>query len=172
VNNKPEYDVFEFDNLGSTVDCLLTTTSVATSESVSPPALESKPLLDSLKYAFLGPDESLPVIITSDLDQDQEYKLIALLRRNNEALGWTLGDIKGISHSIVQHRIHLEDCDKPYHDCQRCLKPTLHEVVRKEVRKWLDMGFATPFLMVRGLAPFNLFLTRPVLLWLGTIRTS
>ena len=96
-------------NLCSSADCLLTVVS----ESVSSSALELKPFPDSLKYAFPGPDESLPVIITSDSDRDQEDKLITLLRANNEALGWTLADIKGISPSIVQHRIHLEDNAKP-----------------------------------------------------------
>jgi len=71
-----------------------------------------KPLPDSLTYTFLGPDESLPVIIASDLDQDQEDQLIALIRENKEAIGWTLGYIK--CPSIVQHRIHLEDNAKPY----------------------------------------------------------
>ena len=87
VNDEPKYDAFEFDDLCSTVDCLLP----AASETVSPPTLELKPLPDSLKYAFIGPNESLPVIIASDLDGDQETKLIALLRENKEALGWTLG---------------------------------------------------------------------------------
>ena len=116
VNNEPKYDAFEFDDLYSIADCLLTAASESASETVSPPALELKPLPDSLKYAFLGPNESFPIIIASDLDGDQETKLIALLRENKEALGWTLGDIKGISPSIVQHRIHLEDNAKPYHD--------------------------------------------------------
>jgi len=73
-----------------------------------------KPLSDFLKYAFLGPDESLAVIIASALDQDQEDKLITLLRKNKDAIRWTLGDIKGISPSIVQHRIHSEDNAKSY----------------------------------------------------------
>ena len=124
MNDEPEYDAFEFDDLYSTADCLLTAASESTPETVFPPALELKPFPDSLKYAFLGPNKSLPVIIASDLDGDQETKLIALLRENKEALGWTLGDIKGISPSIVQHRIHLEDNTKPYRDRQRHLIPT------------------------------------------------
>ena len=40
----------------------------------------------------------------------------------------------------MQHRIHLEENAKPYQDLQRSLNPTLHEVVRKEVLKWLDHG--------------------------------
>ena len=61
-----------------------------------------------------------------------------MLRKNKEALGWTLGDIHGISPTIVQHRIHLEDNPKPYRDRQRILNPTLQEVVKKEILKWLD----------------------------------
>jgi len=137
--------VFEFDDLCSTADCLLTDVSISAAESVSPIALELKPLPDSLKYAFLGPDESLPIIIASDLDRDQENKLICLLRENKEALGWTLRDIKGIGPPIVQHRIHLEDNAKLYRDHQKRLNPTLQEVVKKEVLKWLDHGILSYF---------------------------
>ena len=57
------------------------------SESLSPPtSLKLKPLPDPLKYLLLGPDESLHVIIATDLDLDQEDKLIALLRENKEAI--------------------------------------------------------------------------------------
>ena len=51
------------------------------------------------------------MIIVSDLNEDQDSKLLKVLKENKEAIGWTLGDIKGISPSIVQHRIHLEDSD-------------------------------------------------------------
>ena len=60
------------------------------------------------------------------------------------ALGWTLENIKGISPTIVQHRIHLEGGTKSYRDCQRRLNPTIQEVVRKEVLKWLDHGLIHP----------------------------
>jgi len=106
IDDEVEYDVFEFDDLCSTANCLFTAMSEFVAESIFPIALELKTLPDSLKYAFLGLDESVPVIIASDLDQAQEDKLISLLRENKEAPGWTLGDIKSISPSIVQHRIH------------------------------------------------------------------
>ena len=54
------------------------------------------------------------------------------------ALGWILGDIRGIYPTIVQHRIHLEDNAKAYCDRQRTLNPTLQEMVNKEILKWLD----------------------------------
>jgi len=78
------------------------------------PTLELKPLPDSLKYVFLGPPNTFPVIISSDLTEEQGEKLLTVLRENKEAIGWTLGDIKGISPSIVQHKIYLEYNAKPY----------------------------------------------------------
>jgi len=81
--------------------------------------------------------------------------MLNLLRENKEALGWTLGDIKGISPVIVQHRIHLEDGARPYLDHQRRLNPILQEVVRKEVLKWLVNGFIYPIFDRESVSPIQ-----------------
>ena len=47
----------------------------------SPPALELKPLPTTLKYAFLGPNDTLLVIIASDLTPDQEVQLVGILKK-------------------------------------------------------------------------------------------
>jgi len=64
------------------------------------------------------------VILANDFNSDQETQVLDLLEENKEALGWTLGDIHGISSTIVQHHIHLWDNAKPYWDRQRRLNPT------------------------------------------------
>ena len=43
-----------------------------------PPKLELKPLPSHLKYAFLGVEETFPVIISSSLELDQENKLLEI----------------------------------------------------------------------------------------------
>jgi len=53
------------------------------------------------------------MIISNDLDPVQETQVVNLPRENKEALGWTLGDTRGISLIIVQHRIHLGVNAKP-----------------------------------------------------------
>ena len=78
-----------------------------------PLKLELKPLPSHLKYAFLGIEETFPVIISSSLELDQENKLLEILRTHRNALGWTIADIKGISPLICTHRIHLEEDVKP-----------------------------------------------------------
>ena len=42
------------------------------------------------------------------------------------------------------HRILLEEDSKPIVDAQRCLNPSMKEVIRKEVLKWLDAGVIYP----------------------------
>ena len=78
------------------------------------------------------------MILANHLTLDQEKQVLDLLKENQEALGWTLGDIRGIRPTIMQHRVHLEDNAKLHRDKQRRLNPTLQEVVRKKVLKWLD----------------------------------
>jgi len=63
IDDEPEYDVFEFDELCSVADCLFTNVSESAHKSISPPTLELKPLPDSLKYAFLGPEESYLLLL-------------------------------------------------------------------------------------------------------------
>jgi hypothetical protein len=94
-----------------------------------PPKNELKPLPDNLKYKFLGPAETLPVIIASDIHASQEEKLLDVFREHKEAIGWTIEDIKGISPSVVMHKIHLEEDTKPSREPQRRLNPTMQEVV-------------------------------------------
>ena len=109
-----------------------------------PPKLELKPLPSHLKYAFLGVEETFPVIISSSLESEQENKLLEILRTHKTPIGWTIADIKGISLLICTHRIHLEEDVKPSRQPQRRLNPIMKEVVKKEVLKLLDVGVIYP----------------------------
>ena len=58
----------------------------------------------------------LPVIIASDLDDLKERQLISVLQEHKEVIGWSIADIKGISPSVIMHRIHLEENAKTSHE--------------------------------------------------------
>jgi hypothetical protein len=116
---------------------------------------ELKPLLDSLKYKFLSPADSLPVIIASDLIDAQEEELLNVLREHKEAISWTIDDIKGISPSLVMHKIHLEENSKPSREPQRRLNPVMQEVVRAEVIKLLDAGIIYPISNSKWVSPIH-----------------
>jgi len=120
-----------------------------------PPKKELKPLPDNLKYKFLGPAETLPVIIASDLLAAQEEKLLDVLREHKEAIGWTIEDIKGISPSVVMHKIHLEEGTKPSREPQRRFNPSMQEVVRGEVIMLLDTGIIYPISDSKWVSPIH-----------------
>ncbi|KAL4342605.1 hypothetical protein GQ457_08G031620 [Hibiscus cannabinus] len=118
-----------------------------------PPKLELKQLPEQLKYAYLGNNETLPVIISSKLQADQEERLIATLRQHKEALGWTIAGIKGISPTICMHKILLDDNHKPTVDAQRRLNQAMKDVVRKEILKWLNAGIIYPISDSKWVSP-------------------
>ena len=105
-----------------------------------PPIVEEKQLLNHLRYAYLGEESTLPIIISSSLSNMEEEKLLKILKEHKEAIGWSLTEIKGIRSSMCMHMILLEEDSKPTVDAQRRLNPSMKEVVWKEVLKWLDVG--------------------------------
>lgn len=107
-----------------------------------PPKMELKQQPEHLKYAYLGELETLPVIIASKLTKVEEKKLLRVLKEHKMTLGWTIADIKGISHSMCMHHIFLEDDVKPTRDHR--LNPNMKEVVRKEILKLLKVGIIYP----------------------------
>jgi len=109
---EPKFDTFAFEeqrdySLHSSILASLSSLPSPSHEGPpsvpSSPSLELKPLPNILKYKFLGPNETLSVIIADNLNSDQETQVLDLLRENQEALEWILGHIKGISPIIVQY---------------------------------------------------------------------
>ncbi|CAM8904949.1 unnamed protein product [Rhodiola kirilowii] len=122
---------------------------------VQAPTVELKPLPSHLKYVFLGEDSTLPVIIKSGLEADQERRLIGVLTEHRQAIGWTLADIKGISPTVCMHRILLDDGAKPSREPQRRLNPIMMEVVQKEIQKLLDADVIYPISDSQWVSPVH-----------------
>ena len=112
-----------------------------TEQETSAEGLLLKELPSHLKYAFLEPEKRKPVIISTALTESEEKKLLKILRKYKEAIAWSIEDLKGISPSICMHKILLNDNAKTSIEHQRRLNPVMKEVVRKEVLKWLNVGF-------------------------------
>ena len=89
------------------------------------PKLELKALPPHLRYEFLGNGDTLPVIIASDLDEQQVQSLVKVLKKFKRAIGWTIADIIGIPPGICSHKIQLMPDHKPSIEHQRCLNPPM-----------------------------------------------
>ncbi|KEH22352.1 transmembrane protein, putative [Medicago truncatula] len=69
------------------------------------PKVELKPLPSNLRYEFLGPNSTYPVIVNASLDEVETEKLLYVLKKYPKAIGYTIDDIKGINSSLCMHRI-------------------------------------------------------------------
>ena len=74
-----------------------------------PPKPILKPLPCGLKYAFLKSNEICPVVISSSLHEQQEGKLIDVLRKLRETFRWTIFNLERISPFESTHYTHMED---------------------------------------------------------------
>lgn len=122
---------------------------------IQAPKLELKPILEHLKYAFLGEDETLPVIISSRLTAEEGEKLIRVLKDHKISIAWSIADIKGINPATCMHRILLEEGAKPTREAQHRLNPLMMEVVKKEVIKLLDVGIIYPISDSKWVSPIQ-----------------
>ncbi|CAM8902851.1 unnamed protein product [Rhodiola kirilowii] len=122
---------------------------------IQAPEIELKPLPGHLKYAFLGDNNTLPIIIKSGLEVDQERSLIKVLRQLKLAIGWTLADLRGVSPAVCMHRILLEDGAKPSREPQRRLNPIMMEIVQKEIQKLLDVDVIYPISDSQWVSPVH-----------------
>ncbi|GJX60409.1 reverse transcriptase domain-containing protein [Tanacetum coccineum] len=109
-----------------------------------PPEVELKDLPPHLEYAFLEGDDKLPVIIAKDLSVEEKAALIKVLKSHKRAITWKLSDIKGINPEFCTHKIIMEEDYKSAVQHQRRVNPKIHDVIKKEVEKLLDVGLIYP----------------------------
>ena len=77
------------------------------------------------------------------------------LKKHCAAIGYTLDDLKGISPTLCQHKVNLEEDVKPVCDHQRRLNPKMKEVVRKEILKLLEAGIIYPVADSKWVSPVH-----------------
>nr|GEW66000.1 DNA-directed DNA polymerase [Tanacetum cinerariifolium] len=109
-----------------------------------PPELELKELPSHLEYAFLEESDKLPVIIAKDLKDVEKEALIKVLKSHKRVIAWKISDIKVIDPRFGTHKILMEEDYKPAVQSQRRVNLKIHDVIKKEVIKLLDVGMIYP----------------------------
>ena len=99
---------------------------------------------ESLRYEFLGPNSTFPVITNAKLKDDKVQRLLNMIRSHRKALGYSINDLTSISPSLYMHKIHMEENQKASIEHQRRLNPNMKDVVKKEILKILDAGIIFP----------------------------
>ncbi|GKC67464.1 reverse transcriptase domain-containing protein [Tanacetum coccineum] len=109
-----------------------------------PPELELKDFPSHLEYAYLEENDKLPVIIAKSLKDNEKEALLKVLKSHKRAIAWKITNIKGIDPRFCTHKILMEDDYKPTVQSQRRVNLKIHEVIKKEVLKLLDVGMIFP----------------------------
>nr|GEX30161.1 reverse transcriptase domain-containing protein [Tanacetum cinerariifolium] len=109
-----------------------------------PPEVELKDLPHHLEYAFLEGDNKLPVIIAKELRSEEKAALIKVLKSHKRAIAWKLSNIQGINPEFYTHKILIEEDYKLAVQHQRRVNPKIHDVIKKEVEKLLNVGLIYP----------------------------
>nr|GEY89700.1 reverse transcriptase domain-containing protein [Tanacetum cinerariifolium] len=144
LNNDPEPSINQKDYFSSVHKDLKVVEPKNQSSDDIPPEVELKELTPHLEYAFLGDNEKWPVIIAKDLNINEKTALINVLKSRKKAIAWKLTDIKGIDPEFCSHKILLEEDFSPKVQSQRRVNPKIHDVIKKEVKKLLDVGLIYP----------------------------
>ncbi|CAM8965993.1 unnamed protein product [Rhodiola kirilowii] len=95
-------------------------------------SIELKTLPTSLRYEFLGPNSTLPIIVNASLNTNETLRLLDVVREHKDAIGYSIDDLKGISPNLCMHTINLEDDSSPSRERARRLNPIVGEVVKKK----------------------------------------
>nr|GEU99452.1 reverse transcriptase domain-containing protein [Tanacetum cinerariifolium] len=109
-----------------------------------PPEVELKDLPPRLEFTFLEGDDKLIVIIVKDLSVEEKTAHIMVLKSYKRAIAWKLSDIKGIDPEFCTHKILMEEDFEPAVQHQRRVNPKIHDVIKQEVLKLLDVGLIYP----------------------------
>jgi hypothetical protein len=78
--------------------------------------VDLKPLPKVLKYEFLVPDKTYPVIVSNELSPGENEELLILLKNHRKVIGYSINDLKGLSPAFCTHPIPMEDQCKPVVD--------------------------------------------------------
>ena len=64
------------------------------------PVFELKQLPNNLKYAYVDENKIYPIIISANLSEHEEGRILKVLKKHRVAIGYILDDLKGISPTL------------------------------------------------------------------------
>lgn len=70
-------------------------------EELPPPELKQLP--EGLRYEFLDNTNRYPVIVSTDISEEERVSLMMILIKHRKPFGYSMKDLKGINPTIATH---------------------------------------------------------------------
>ena len=90
--------------------------------------------------AELGQDPKT-VWIATDLESEEETKLISTLKEYKDVFAWSYKDLKGVDPQVCQHTIPLKADAKPKKQRPYTYNETFAKKIKEEIDKLLEANF-------------------------------
>jgi hypothetical protein len=75
------------------------------------------------------------------------------LKRQVGSFAWDYSEMKGISPQTSSCDIYTQEDIKPIRKPQRCMNPTLKDIVKEELKKLLNVNFIYPISDSKRISP-------------------
>jgi hypothetical protein len=91
--------------------------------------------VDKLEEIYIGDgDKPRPTFISANLESSFRDRLIKLLKEYKDCFAWDYSEMPGLDRSIVEHRLPIKPCFKPYKQTpQKIYKDEVLADVKKEI---------------------------------------
>nr|GEZ51557.1 reverse transcriptase domain-containing protein [Tanacetum cinerariifolium] len=112
-------------------------------------AIDDEPILPEFDATYYDPEGDI-LILESLLNNypeppsSNQKDYFPSVHKDLKAIAWKLTDIRGIDPEFCSHKILLEEDFSPKVQSQRRVNPKIHDVIKKEVEKLLDVGLIYP----------------------------
>jgi hypothetical protein len=109
------------------------------------PLIECKKFIEAegeFKKALLDPrvlDKT--VCIGTEVNQQDQEKLLSFLDRNNDVFAWSTSNLVGVSRDVIEYRLQVSPSAKPRKQKLRKMADKKIQAAKAEVQRLLDAGF-------------------------------
>ena len=79
--------------------------------------------------------------IATDLETDEETKLISTLKEYKDVFAWSYKDLKGVDPQVCQHTIPLKADTKPRKQRPYTYNESFAKKIKEEIDKLLEVNF-------------------------------
>jgi hypothetical protein len=85
-----------------------------------------------------------PTFVNTNMSLEHKDAIIKLLRDYVDCFAWNHRELPSLSRELVEHRVPIKTDFKPYKQPARRFNPIIHDRVKEEVERLLDVGFIRP----------------------------
>jgi hypothetical protein len=85
-----------------------------------------------------------PTFVNKKMSVEHKDAIIKLLRNYVDCFTWNYCEMLGLSRELVEHWLPIKIGFRPYKQPVRRFNPIIHDQVKEEVERLLDVGFSRP----------------------------